>query len=180
MGKDKATILFWGKPLWQIQIELLRSLKLVEIFVSAREKPNWHPTTVQFVRDTPLSRGPLSGLSAAMREMRGSHLLVLAVDMPFMNAGHLRKLSRQIGPGRGVLPMIANRAEPLAAIYPLEARVEVDAALSGTDFSLQSLTNQLRKLGKLETITLTKEEALFYRNLNEPIDVVSLKHFPAF
>ena len=36
MGKDKATLSFQGKPLWQIQLELLRQLMPQEIFVSAR------------------------------------------------------------------------------------------------------------------------------------------------
>jgi molybdopterin-guanine dinucleotide biosynthesis protein A len=36
MGKDKATVLFRGKPLWQIQLDLLRALQPAEIFVSAR------------------------------------------------------------------------------------------------------------------------------------------------
>ena len=31
MGKDKATLFFGGKPLWQIQLELLRKLEPSEI-----------------------------------------------------------------------------------------------------------------------------------------------------
>jgi len=34
MGQDKATLLFRGKPLWQIQLELLRKLEPAEIHVS--------------------------------------------------------------------------------------------------------------------------------------------------
>ena len=30
MGQDKATLLFRGKPLWQIQLELLRKLEPAE------------------------------------------------------------------------------------------------------------------------------------------------------
>src|SRR5580765_2506968 len=36
MGTDKATFLFRGKPLWQVQLETLRRLRPAEIFVSAR------------------------------------------------------------------------------------------------------------------------------------------------
>ena len=39
MGKDKATALFRGKPLWQIQLDLLRKLEPSEIFLSARTDP---------------------------------------------------------------------------------------------------------------------------------------------
>src|SRR5882757_11347265 len=66
MGKDKATLLFRDRPLWQIQFDLLRTLQPEEIFVSARTDPPWRPSGVQFVSDEPPSRGPLSGLSATL------------------------------------------------------------------------------------------------------------------
>src|SRR5438034_10519210 len=116
MGRDKATLLFHGKPLWQIQLELLRRLKPAEILVSARSDPSWRPADVQFVADDPPSRGPLSGLAASLAKMNTAHLLALAVDMPFMTEQYMKFLCAQIKPGVGVLPKIANRGEPLAAI----------------------------------------------------------------
>jgi molybdenum cofactor guanylyltransferase len=171
MGRDKASIFFRGKPLWQIQLDLLHKLQPAEIFVSARTDPTWRPSDVTFVPDEPPSRGPLSGLTATLARIRSSHLLVLAIDMAFMNEGHLRYLCDKIEPSRGVLPMIGNRAEPLAAIYPVEARVDFVNALSGVDFSMQTLTNQLVKMGALRVIRVSEEEQPFYRNLNEPADL---------
>src|SRR5436309_15087579 len=110
MGGDKATILFGGKPLWKIQLELLRKLEPAEIFVSARTDPAWRPDDVQFVADDSPSRGPLSGLAASLNLMRGTHLLALAIDMPFMSESYLRSLRLGIEHGRGVLPKIENRA----------------------------------------------------------------------
>src|SRR5439155_4915451 len=130
MSKDKATLLFRGKSLWQIQLDLLRKLEPAEIFVSARADPAWRPAGAQFVPDKPPSRGPLSGLTATLARIRSTHLLVLAIDMPFMNSKHLRYLCSGIGPCRGVLPMIGSRAEPLAAIYPAEVYDTFTAALS--------------------------------------------------
>src|SRR5436190_7638003 len=113
MGKEKATLLFRGKPLCQIQIELLRKLAPTEIFVSARSDPSWRPADVQFVADDPPSRGPLSGLAASLAKMNTAHLLALAVDMPFMTEQYMKFLCAQIKPGIGVLPKIDSRAEPL-------------------------------------------------------------------
>jgi molybdenum cofactor guanylyltransferase len=169
MGRDKATIVFRGKPLWQIQLDLLHKLQPAEIFVSARTDPAWRPPDLTFVPDEPPSRGPLSGLTATLARIRSNHLLVLAIDMPSMNEDHLRYLCDKIEPGRGVLPM-GNQAEPLAAIYPVEAHVEFVNALSGADFSMQTLTNQLVKMGALRAIRMSQQEQRFYRNLNEPDD----------
>ena len=106
-----------------------------------------------------------------MAQIRSSHLLVLAIDMPFMNKKFLRSLSHNIQPGCGALPMIENRAEPLAAIYPVQVHPDLVAALSGTDFSLQRVTTKLVAAGKLKIVNVAKEEEVLFRNLNEPADL---------
>ena len=173
MGKDKATLLFRGKPLWQIQLELLQKLEPTEIFVSARTDPVWRPAGVQFVADNPPSRGPLSGLAAVLAQAR-DHLLALAIDMPFMTEKYLRSLCGQIEPGRGVLPKIDDRFEPLAAIYPQEALANVQSALSGKDFSLQTVMGCLIEAGKLRVIPVTPHQRKLFLNVNELADLQSI------
>ena len=75
MGQDKATLVFHGKPLWQIQLDLLRKLRPREILLSARTDPGWRPADVHFVPDQTPSRGPLSGLAAtlARADAAGGH-----------------------------------------------------------------------------------------------------------
>ena len=174
MGKDKATVLFEEKPLWQIQLDLLRRLEPAEIFVSARTDPAWRPGDLQFVPDVPPSRGPLSGLAASLDRIRGSHLIALAIDMPFMSENYLRYLCGQIEPGVGVLPKVDDRAEPLAAIYPREASADFHSALAGADFSLQTLARVLVETGKLREIFVTGQEGKLFLNLNQLSDLVAL------
>ena len=171
MRKDKATLLFRGRPLWQIQLELLRELEPAEIFISARTDPIWRPADAEFVADDLPSCGPLSGLAASLAQMRTKHLLALAIDMPFMTQKYLKFLCSQIEPGRGVLPKIGNRAEPLVAIYPREVDIDFRSALSGADFSLQGLTSRLVEAGKLRTISVPDEAKKFFLNLNNPTDL---------
>ena len=173
MGKDKATLLFRGKPLWQIQLELLRKLEPAEVCVSARTDPVWRPVGVQFVADDPPSCGPLSGLAAALARMHTKHLLALAIDMPVMTEKYLRFLCGQIEPERGVLPKIDNRTEPLAAIYPQKALANVQSALSGKDFSLQTVTGRLIAAGKLQVMPVTLQERKLFWNVNELADLRS-------
>ena len=174
MGCDKATLLFRGRPLWQIQVELLRKLKPVEIFVSARTDPGWRPSDVRFVADEPPSRGALSGLTASIRKMHTEHLLALAIDMPLMAENFLRSLCEQIRPQCGVVSKIANRAEPLAAIYPREANGDFRKALASADFSLQPLVRRLVDTGKLREISVTEQEQKFFLNANELSDLAAL------
>jgi molybdopterin-guanine dinucleotide biosynthesis protein A len=171
MGKDKATLLFREKPLWQIQLDCLRKLQPAEILLSARSDPAWRPDDVAFVADAPPSRGPLSGLTAALGRIRTGHLLTLAIDMPFMTETYLRSLCDRIEPGRGVLPLIGDRAEPLAAIYPVQVHVDLAAALRGPDFSLQTITDRFVVSGKLRVVRVSEKEEEFFRNLNEAADL---------
>jgi len=173
MGREKATSLFRGKALWQIQLETLERLRPREIFVSARIDPPWRRDDLVFVADVPPSHGPLSGLAASMNRMTTSHLLALAIDMPWMSNKYLEFLSAQIEPGCGVLPKIGDRVEPLAAIYPREAAIEAGRALASADFSLRSLTGELVALGKLRVVPVTQSEGKLFRNINEPADLES-------
>jgi len=166
MGTDKAMLLFRGKPLWQIQLETLRKLEPEEINVSARIDPSWRPHDVRFVADIPPSRGPLSGLAASLDRMRTTHLLALAIDMPWMSNKYLEYLCAQIVPGRGVVPKIGGRAEPLAAIYPREAGTEFHNGLTGPDFSLQSVIRDLVASGKLSEPSVTEAHKKLFRNAN--------------
>jgi molybdenum cofactor guanylyltransferase len=171
MGADKATFLFRGKPLWQVQLETLHRLRPTEIFLSARTDPSWRPTDVQFIADIPPSCGPLSGVAASLVKIHTAHLLALAVDMPFMTANFLRSICEAIEPGRGVVAKIDNRAEPLAAVYPREAEIDFRTALAGTDLSLQNVVRQLVRSGKLLEISVTEQERRLFRNVNTASDV---------
>lgn len=171
MGCDKATIEMGGRPLWERQLELLRALRPEKIFVSARSAPAWLPDVVELLIDDPPSRGPLSGLTKGLMAMHTTHLLALAVDMPFVTAGELGNLLERAREGRGVVPTIAERAEPLAAIYPAEAGTDLHAALAGSDFSLQTLVRTLAATGKITLWPVATQAVNFYRSVNEPSDL---------
>ena len=168
MGRDKATIEFEGEPLWKRQLALLRALQPQQMFVSARTKPEWLPDDVELLLDDPPSRGPLSGLTKALTAMQTTHLIALAVDMPFMTVAELRK-SLEGAPGNlGLVRVIGKRAEPLAAIYPAHAAVDFKAALASGDFSLQRLVVNLKVDHKIALRPVAEGAADLYRSVNEP------------
>jgi molybdopterin-guanine dinucleotide biosynthesis protein A len=70
-----------------------------------------------------------------------------------------------------VIPKIKDRFEPLAAIYPQEALGNFQSALSGTDFSMQTVARRLAAEGKLRVVPVTSQERNLFLNLNQPEDV---------
>ena len=172
MGADKATLLVEGKPLWQRQLQVLSAMRPVSLWVSARGVLPWCPTGIEVVVDKTPSRGPLSGVAAALSHLQTSHLLVLAVDLPQMTTEHLRKLWGLASPGMGVIPANGGYFEPLCAIYPVEAVTAVEAALNSSDVSLQSFAQTLRLRAQAHACDLTPEEKPLYLNLNTPVDLL--------
>src|SRR4029077_12097465 len=106
MGGGKTLIEIAGKPLWARQLDLLRRLQPSEIFVSTRADPQWRPGDVHWAEDAKPSRGPLSGIAACLGRIQTEHLLVLAVDMPFMTEECLLGIWAAVNDRMGVVPMI--------------------------------------------------------------------------
>ena len=171
MGRDKAALLFRDEPLWRRQLRILRDLGPEKVFISARTTSSWLPAGTELLLDEPPSRGPLSGLTKALTLMPTSHLIVLAVDMPFMTREELQLLCAEATDGRGVVPLIHSRAEPLAAVYPREAATDFVEALAGPDFSLQPLIRKLAAEGTVRMYPVRAEEERLYRSINTPEDL---------
>lgn len=171
MGRDKATMDFGGQPLWQRQLQVLRALDPERIFVSARATPAWLPDSVELLLDDPPSRGPLGGLTKALAAIETTHLVVLAVDLPFMTAEELSRSLDLATKRCGAVPIVGEQVEPLAAVYSAEAMADFRGTLAGTDFSLQSIVGQLAATGKVRLRPVPERDAHLYENWNEPGDV---------
>lgn len=172
MGADKATLIFDGEPLWHKQVRLLRAFEPEALWISARVRPAWCPPEIEVIPDEVPSRGPLSGIAAALSRMQTTHLLTLAVDMPAMSLEFLRKLRNLARRGCGVIPANENFFEPLAGIYPAEALSAAIESLKNNQLSLQHFAQSLCDSGLLNTCVLQENERALFRNLNEPRDLL--------
>lgn len=167
MGSDKATLTIDGQRLWQRQLGVLREVAPETLWISARARPDWCPQDMEVILDEAPSRGPLSGIAAALARLRTSHLLALAIDMPQMTAAHIRKLWSCARPGCGVVPVNEDWFEPLCAVYPAEASEVGQGALSHGRLSLQNLARKLCEANRITRYEIPVAEKNLYLNLNE-------------
>jgi molybdopterin-guanine dinucleotide biosynthesis protein A len=174
MGADKATLMFGGKPLWLRQLDTLRNLHPDELLISARVRPAWSPADIEVVLDEPPSRGPLSGLAAALSRMRSTHLLTLAIDLPEMTTGHLSKLWQLASPGVGAIPQWDGCYEPLAAIYPATMASIAESSFAAGRLSLQSLIENLLERQLACIYPISSDEQRLFRNVNSRDDLNQL------
>jgi molybdopterin-guanine dinucleotide biosynthesis protein A len=171
MGTDKATLMIAGEPMWLRQLNTLRKVRPDKLLISARMRPAWSPADIEIVLDEPPSRGPLSGLAAALRHMPSTHLLALAIDLPEMTDGHLSELWQLARPGVGVIPQSWGSYEPLAAIYPATATTMVESALAIGRLSLQYLVENLLERQEACIYPIKEDDRRFYLNVNSEDDL---------
>ena len=122
MGRDKALVEVGGRTLLERALELARSVAAQVRIVGPRAKFGAYGPCVE---DVYAGRGPLGGIHAALLETRTDLNLMLAVDLPRMQAEFLRVLiararasdawvvAARTADGPGGTP----RFQPLCAVY---------------------------------------------------------------
>jgi molybdopterin-guanine dinucleotide biosynthesis protein A len=175
MGTDKALVpLADGERLWQRQWRTLGEAGIERRWLSARADQSWVPADVPVVGDAVSDAGPLAGLLAASAAGDGTHLLVLAVDLPEVPVEWVRTLMARAQPERGVVGRWPDGTyEPLAALYPRGWLQEWRAAFGSVAHppGLQALLRERASTGGLDVIPLGPERERWFRNANTPEDL---------
>jgi molybdenum cofactor guanylyltransferase len=125
MGRDKAFIVWQGRPLIERTISVLGEV-CDEVLIVADEALRFAHLNIAVQPDTLRGAGPLSGLHAGLRAMSKELGVVVAVDMPLLNADLLRALVDAAAGFDAVVPLSANVStrEALARsknVHPLHA-----------------------------------------------------------
>lgn len=173
MGRDKAGIVVGETPLWQRQVNMLRSAGAGVVGVVRRpgQAPLHLPADIPLWQDAVPGIGPLAGLHAALTTCRTPWLAVVATDLPRLEAGWFRWLTGLCAPGRGAMARLPDGPfEPLAAIYPKAALAEVTRRLAGPEYSLQSLATTLVAHELLVTAMVPEADRGQLENWNTPAE----------
>jgi len=188
MGRDKALLPHpvSGQPLLLHQASLLRSLPgCAELLLSAPADRGYTLSGARLVPDAEPDLGPLAGLAAGLAAATTSRLLVLAVDLPFVDAVFLQGLlpasSRQ-APGAGPVGHVPRRPdglfEPLCSVYPVsnDSRSAVSSALARRELSLQRLLTAACAGGWMRPRPIGPEDSARFVNWNTPGDLPDAPH----
>lgn len=171
MGRDKASLVYGGRPLLCRAVDLLRPLTTEQIVVGDPARHgSLHPGVVA---DEVAGWGPLGGLITAMGMATEARLLVLACDLPGLTPGFLADLCADHRPGDDVLVPVHGdgRREPLCAIYAARCR---------KTFLERARAGQLSLLAAIASVhsrdfPVRSEHghlpAALFRNLNSPADL---------
>jgi molybdopterin-guanine dinucleotide biosynthesis protein A len=104
-----------------------------------------HGMEVLYDDDAYAGSGPLGGLYTAMREMKGEHVFVCSVDMPFVTgvlATYLLGRIKREG-AETVIPFVAGKIHPLCAAYAKAGSGKIEKALDQGELRVSSLIHRL-------------------------------------
>jgi molybdenum cofactor guanylyltransferase len=174
MGRDKAYLsVEWegaSMPLWQRQLAVLQAIAPEELVISGPRKEGY-PPSVAVLADEWDGMGPLGGIATCLSRTRSALLLVLAIDLPGIQPGFLKKLLARSETGCGVVPIHHSRFEPLIAIYPVKALGVAIDQLRKQDYVLQHFINKLLENGVMIGYEVELSEQNQLKNWNKPEDL---------
>ena len=170
MGQDKAFLNWNGRPLLTCQLQTLQRLQPVEIFISGRVGADYQPFGHTVLHDAFPDCGPLAGIEQALKTAQGSHLLVLAVDLPLMSSGFLKKLIDRCTDTQGTVPMFDRSIQPMAAVYPKTAHSVAIAMLNSGHSRVTQFAASLLNLSLARSFDVSEQDTSHFTNWNTPAD----------
>jgi molybdopterin-guanine dinucleotide biosynthesis protein A len=167
MHSDKAALSYHG------QAQLSRAMQLVtafveRAFVSVRADQANDPLRAGFAQivDGAMEAGPIAGIMAAQERFPEVAWLVIACDLPFLNAGTLAHLLAMRAPERAATAYLSSHdglPEPLCAIYEPASR----AALAGYFHEGRNCPRKFLLKGDVQLLNPTDARALDNINTRE-------------
>jgi molybdopterin-guanine dinucleotide biosynthesis protein A len=174
MGREKALMPVRGAgspTLLADRTSLLLTLGVGHVMISLRVDLDCPDASLDVVRDAPGTFGPLAGIAAALRRAPGRPLLVLGVDMPFVDASILGHIIRSATPTRGCAPRVGGRWEPHCAVYPPSTLAPAEALLREGRGSPSALLDALATACRVAAIDVLDDMAWRHTSWNRPEDV---------
>jgi molybdopterin-guanine dinucleotide biosynthesis protein A len=179
MQRDKATLAYAGQGALERTLALLAPL-VSESFVSIRaDQANdprraAHPCLPDLIADI----GPIGGIHAALHADPTAAWLVLAIDLPFLDAATLQQLIAARAPQRLATAFLSShdgKPEPLCAIFEPAAVTAIDAWIAAGQRCPRAFLSQ----HDAQLLTLAQPLALDNINTGEEYAAAQARLAPA-
>lgn len=171
MGRDKALLRWEGERLIDRQLALVDALRPHRRLLSTGPGTDYGRPEIETVPDLRADRGPLGAFEALFARIDTSHLLVVAVDMPYLTVGLLEELRVRCTRAAGVVPLCDGRLEPLAAIYPRTCARRLPELLRSGRGAMRDLIEPAVAAGEISLWPVPAEKWGKFANWNRPEDL---------
>ena len=173
-GRDKSALVVGGRRIIERQIEALGTVAS-QVFVVGGDPDRYREFGLPVVPDRQAGAGPLGGLHTALLHARTPLVLVLACDLPMVDARFLAHLAGRIGDADACVPRDAGGWHPLCACYATRCAEALAARLEGGRLKVTDALASLRvvEVGPDELHDLDPS-GLLLANVNSADDYAAL------
>lgn len=145
MGRDKAFVELGGKTLIEHVIERSANLGQAETLLITNRPVDYQHLGLPMHRDVLPEKGSLGGIYTALLRAQSPDVLVLACDMPFINAGLLRHMVALIDESTDiVVPRVDGYPQGLHAIYKKTCIAPIAKQLTADRLKIIRFYDQMR------------------------------------
>lgn len=173
-GRAKSFLVVDGARVIDRQLAVLRTLAS-ELLLVANDPAPYAAFGLPIVADEQAGQGPLAGILAALEAARAPRVLIVACDMPYLEASLLERLVAAPEDAAAADVTVAigedDRLEPLCACYARTCVPVIRRRLAAGQRKAQALLADPEL--RLRRITYTSEERRFLTNVNSPSDLPS-------
>ena len=168
MGQNKALMALGGKRLVDRVVGVMHDV-FHELLMVTNTPDVYADLGVPMVRDVWPEKGSLGGIYSAIYHVTTPYCLVVACDMPFLQAAALRYLITQMTDYDVVVPDVLGELQTLHAIYSKACLQPIEHRLATNRLRIVSFFPDVR----VRTVTASElqpydPELLAFQNLNTP------------
>lgn len=177
MGRDKAFVELGGKTLIERVIRRSADLGQSETIVITNKPADYANLGLPMHRDALPGNGSLGGIYTALIQARNPAVLVLACDMPFVNADLLRFMIAQLETDIDIVaPRVDGYPQALHAIYRKTCIPPIRAQLDANRLKIIRFYDQMRVLYLDEADYAGLDPAgRSFANLNTPAELAQAR-----
>jgi molybdopterin-guanine dinucleotide biosynthesis protein A len=170
MGQDKAWLPVGGRPVVERVIERVAPLS-DDLLLIAYADDAYRHLSARLVGDVYPGKGPLGGIYTALQAARYDHCLVVACDMPFLDAGLLRYLAGLVPGYDVVIPRVEEFPETLHAVYGKRCLEPIQRRLLADQLRIVGFFDEVRvRYVERDDVAHFDPEFRSFMNMNTPAD----------
>jgi len=168
MGQNKALMSLGGKRLVDRVVAVMREV-FGDLLMVTNTPEVYADLGLPMVGDVWPEKGSLGGVYSAIYHVTTPYCLVVACDMPFLNAAIMRYLITQIADYDVIIPDVLDELQTLHAIYSKACLQPIERRLAAHRLRIVGFFPDVR----VRTVTASElqpydPELLAFQNLNTP------------
>jgi len=169
MGQDKGLMIVNHQPMISYIISFLATMSL-PIHIITAEK-SYMRFGLPLIADTIPNMGPLGGLYTALQHAQSPYVLLLSCDMPLLNTKILTPLLSDQEKDRLLCYKLGEQIFPFPACYHVSLKTEVLKFLHEKKLKITTFLKEMNA----RSIDFTKEQMVYFTNLNSPTEIAQIE-----